>query len=227
MRWIGYFVLGLGLIGCTRADIAKEYPAEVTALATQGGTGLPFLVGKDLRPVWDTRQSPEIRTLLPFHLTDQKGKAITRESLGDRITIVSFFFTQCPGICPTMVKNLKPLQKKFKDDKRFLILSLSVTPEHDTPKTLAAYGDKMGVRYDNWRLLTGGREQIYQLARESFGADTFSIKENLIIPLKPQDFLHSEGIYLLDREKRLRGIYEGLVPGSIEELARDAESLLT
>jgi protein SCO1/2 len=42
----------------------------------------------------------------------------------------------------------------------------------------------------------------------------------------PEDFLHSENVYLIDGEQKLRGVYQGRMASSLEELARDAETLV-
>lgn len=220
-------ILLMALFGCTRQkSISNEYPAEVSALATEGGSGLPYFIGKDLRPVWKTQEKSQIRSLNSFRLKDQKGKEISSDKIHGKVTIVSFFYSQCPGICPMTTKNLKPIQEKFKDNERFEMLSFSVTPQSDTPARLTQFAKKHDISYRRWKLITGNRDQIYRIARESFGADTFSEKENQIQKLKPEDFLHSENVYLLDGEQKLRGIYSGLQVSSIQELARDAETLL-
>lgn len=227
-RW-AWLALLLG--ACERApaprgDIAREYPAEVTALDTQGGPGLPYLVGKDLRPVWNTQGAPAVRQLAKFRMTDQLGQEVDSEKLRGKIAVVSFFFTQCQGICPMTTRNLKTLQEKFRGDDRFVILSFSITPTIDDTKTLRKFARTNQIDARRWRLMTGERDAIYALARDSFGADTFSPAENAEMKLKPEDFLHSENVYLLDGEQKLRGVYTGRMVASVQDLARDAQTLL-
>lgn len=190
------------------------------------GQGIPYLVGKDLRPVWDLATAPRPREMRAFQLRDQEGRPVNRDSLKGKIAIVSFFFSRCPGICPVTTKNLRAVQDKFKDNDNVVMLSLSVTPEHDTPSVLKSYAriNKIDVR--RWHLLTGNRQAIYELARDSFSADTFSARENRMKELSKEDFLHSENVYLLDGQQKLRGVYIGLMETSLQELTRDAEALL-
>lgn len=190
------------------------------------GQGLPYLVGKDMRPVWDTGSAPEPRQLNEFKFKDQMGREVTRESLRGKIAVVSFFFSKCNGICPLTTRNLRAVQKKFKNDNRFMMLSLSLTPEQDSPKVLRSYAQANQIDAKKWYLLTGERKAIYQLARESFSADTFSAREKEIAPLSEKDFLHSENVYLIDREQKLRGIYAGIREDAVQDLVRDAEELL-
>jgi protein SCO1/2 len=225
------FILGFSLLAFLSAcekkhEISKEYPAEVTAIATEGGRGLPYFVGKDLRPVWQLKDASEPRSLMPFDLKDQNGQQVDAAALKGKIGIVAFFYSECPGICPMTTRNLQAIQEKFKNDDRIMMVSFSVTPEKDTPEKLKNYAMKNHISYDRWRLLTGNKTQIYKIARESFNADTFSEKENAVQKLRPEDFLHSENVYLIDGEQKLRGIYQGQQVSSLDELARDAEVLL-
>lgn len=208
-----------------RTPISQEYPAEMSALANDSGPGLPYLVGKDFRPVWKTEGEPAPRSLDAFQLKDQKGQTVSKDMLKGKVAIVSFFYSTCPGICPMTTHNLRAVQEKIQNDDRFIMLSFSVQPQKDTPAKLTEYARKNHIDYKRWRLATGDRSQIYKLARESLGADTFSEKENQVQKLTPEDFLHSENVYLLDGEQKLRGIYQGRMVSSLEELVRDAKTL--
>lgn len=218
---IGAFLI----LACEKKSISSEYPAEVSALASSVGQGLPYLVGKDLRPVWDLNGEPAPRSLDAFKLKDQKGETISKDMLKGKVTIVSFFYSTCPGICPMTTRNLKTVQDQLASNDKFMMLSFSVQPQKDTPKKLQDYARKNHIDYKRWRLATGNRSEIYKLARESLGADTFSEKENQVMKLTPEDFLHSENVYLLDSEQKLRGIYQGRMVSSLEELVRDAKAL--
>lgn len=206
--------------------ISAQYPAEVSALDTKGGPGLPYFAGKDLRPVWNLEDAPKPRSLLDFELTDQMGRKVRADDLKGKVSIVSFFFRQCPGVCPLIMRNLHPFQSKFLKDDRVVMISMSVTPESDTVKNLQAYAKKNKIQSAKWHLLTGNRKKIYSLARESFGADTFSKSENATRELTEADFLHSENVYLLDGDLKLRGVYMGRIESSINELIRDTETLI-
>src|SRR6476661_2098737 len=117
MNFLFIFFVMFSMIACEKKKIASEYPAEMSAVATPG-EGLPFLVGKDLRPVWETKDAPKTRELLPFQFVDQAGKKITLDETKGKIAIVSFFFSKCPGTCPITTSNLKKIQDKFKNNNR-------------------------------------------------------------------------------------------------------------
>jgi protein SCO1/2 len=224
----GRFALLAGLIflaGCQRHQpISSQYPAEYSAISPVGN-GLPFLVGRDFRPAWGPAQEP-VRTLPAFKFRDQTGALVSSESLAGRALVVSFFFTACGGVCPTTVHNLHAVQERFRDDDRVLLLSVSVTPDADTPAELAHYARRHGILGNRWKLLTGARDQIYAFARAGFNADTVSPTQNAKKAITPDDFLHSENVYLLDREHKLRGIYAGIRTGAVAELTRDLGTIL-
>jgi protein SCO1/2 len=221
-----FLILLFTALGCTRHRIADEYARELTAFDIRGGAGLPYFVGRDLRPVWNLdSQTPAPRRLLDFSLTDQKLKKLDAAELNGKISVVSFFYSECGGLCPLAMKNLQRLENKIKNDSRFILLSISVDPEHDTPQKLRQYAEKLHIDEKRWKLLTGKRDEIYTLARESFSADTYSAKENSIKKLTSDDFLHSENIYLLDTQRNLRGIYQSQQLSSLDDLAHDMETL--
>lgn len=215
------------LFGCTeRRDIAAEYDAETTALATESGTGLPFFVGRDLRPVWKPGANDGIRRVLPFEFSDQMGRPVSLGTLAGKVTVVSFFFTGCGGICPTTMTTLRRARALLAKDDRVLFASFSVAPEADTPEVLRQYGKRTGVDPARWRLLTGPREALYRWARESFEADTRSPGEMARKPLTGDDFLHSEEAYLVDGRGRLRGAYLARTVEAAAAIAADARRLL-
>src|SRR5215218_6658445 len=102
-----------------------------------------------------------------FELTNQEGEISTINGWGDRIVIVDFFFTHCPGICPKMTNSLKKVQDAF-TEKEIRISSFSVDPERDNTERLKWYTAKFGINTINWELLTGDKKDIYKLARNGF-----------------------------------------------------------
>jgi protein SCO1/2 len=212
------------LSACSRKNIANEYPAEMSTIAVPG-QGLPYIVGEDLRPEWNLENGPKPRELMNFKMRDQEGREVSREQLRGKVAIVSFFYSKCPGICPITTKNLRVVQEKLAGNGKVVMLSFSLTPENDSPKVLHEYAEANHVDKKHWHLLTGAREEIYQLARESFSADTISARENALKKLNKEDFLHSENVFLIDGEFKLRGVYAGMMPSSLESMVKDAEAL--
>ena len=152
----------------------------------------------------------------PFKLINQNSDTITNTDYEGKIYVVDFFFTTCPTICIAMAKNMTVLQEEFKDDDEVIFLSHSVTPENDTPAVLRAYADKKGVLDHKWNLVTGDKEQIYNLARKSY----LAVKD---APYGGKyDMVHTENFLLVDKEGRLRSrSYDGTKTEEIEALIED------
>ncbi|XDD48850.1 SCO family protein [Leptospira sp. WS92.C1] len=212
---------------CGPSDPSREYDSSVTEFGIPKNS-LPFYKGKDLQPVWlDTTESSstkQLRRISPFRMTNQLGETIGDFSLKGNLSVISFFFTHCSGICPTITNNLKRVQETYFKDKQVRMFSFSVTPDLDTPWELKLYAEKRNIKKEFWHLLTGSKSEIYQMARESFNADTITPGEKKK-GIGPNDFLHSESVYLLDQNLRVRGIYNGRNSVSIGELIADIKIL--
>lgn len=158
-------------------------------------------------------------TIADFSLTNQNGKIITQEDYRDKIYVADFFFTTCPTICPIMTKNMAEIQSEIEGDNEVLLLSHSVTPEIDSVAQLKKYALEKGVNDTKWNLVTGDKKQIYELARKSY----LAVKEDG--DGGPFDMIHTENFILVDKEKRIRGTYDGTNPEEIQELLRDLKIL--
>lgn len=181
---------------------------------------LPYYDSADFTPKWDLADAPAAHHIRPFRLTDQQNQPFTEANLGGRIAVVDFFFTTCPAICPLMATSMGDLQQAFLNDDRVVLLSHSVTPETDTPEVLAAYAEAHGVDVSKWKLLTGPKREIYDLGRRYYFVD-----EDLGGARNDDDFLHTENFILIDGERRIRGIYNGLDPDSMRALIADIRVL--
>ena len=184
--------------------------------------GLPFYHTADFTPQWisDKTQLDTLHTLANFEFTNQSNQKITQENLRGKIHVACFFFTLCPGLCPKIMGNMKVVQDSFQHDKNFIIASYSVMPNRDGVSVLRNYATKNKIIDNKWHLLTGDKKQIYQLARKSYFAD-----ENLGVQKGENDFLHTENFILVDKNLRIRGIYNGTLSLEIEQLIKDIQTL--
>ncbi len=154
--------------------------------------------------------------VIPFKLVNQNGDTITEENLEGKIYIADFFFTICPDICKDMAVQKRRLQEELKEAADFAIVSHSVTPEIDSVPVLRAYADRQGAVTGKWHLLTGDKPQIYKLARESYFAVLDEGGEG-----DESDFIHTENFVLVDKEKRIRGFYDGTSAEDVDRLIED------
>ena len=153
-----------------------------------------------------------------FNLTNQNGKEITQANYKDKIYVADFFFTTCQDICPVMTKNMYQLQEELKNDNEVLLLSHTVIPEVDTVEQLKEYAIENNVDDSKWNLVTGDKKQIYELARKSYLAVEDSNFNEF-------DMIHTENFMLIDKEKQIRGFYDGTNSEEINRLLKDIEIL--
>ena len=153
-----------------------------------------------------------------FKLINQNGKEITQANYKDKIYVADFFFTTCQDICPVMTKNMYQLQEELKNDNEVLLLSHTVIPEVDTVEQLKVYAIENNVDDSKWNLLTGDKKQIYELARKSYLAVEDSNFNEF-------DMIHTENFMLIDKEKQIRGFYDGTNSEEINRLLKDIEIL--
>ena len=152
----------------------------------------------------------------PFKLKNQFGKEVGLEDWGGKIIIADFFFTSCPSICPKLTRNMKKLQTAFKKtDSLVRFVSFTVDPVRDSVQALKAYGDKFGIDHDTWFMLTGDRNELYDIALNEFKA---SIASNGNIDT---GFIHTDRFFLLDRDRVVRGWYNGLDSLNLDKLIKD------
>ncbi|HET9276717.1 MAG TPA: SCO family protein [Flavitalea sp.] len=159
-------------------------------------------------------------TIPDFELTNQGGNSISTKDWMGKIVIANFFFTHCPVVCPKMTGSLKSVQYAFREDgSDILINSFSIDPERDNPGRLRSYAEKFSINNHNWQLLTGDKSEIYKLARNGF----------MIVATDgdggPEDFIHSEKLVLIDKQKRIRGYYDGTNLKEVNNLIHDIKKL--
>ena len=158
-------------------------------------------------------------TIADFSLLNQNGKTITQKDYKGKIYVADFFFTTCPSICPIMTKNMAAIQEVITDDDDVLLLSHSVTPQIDSVPQLKRYAIEKGVNDAKWNLVTGDKKQIYDLARKSYFAVLTDGDGG------PFDMIHTENFVLIDKERRIRGTYDGTSPEEVEKLIHDIDVL--
>jgi len=155
-----------------------------------------------------------------FSLTNQNGRTITEKDFNNKIYIADFFFVTCPTICPKMTKQMKRVYQKFESNNDVLILSHTVMPEHDSVPILKEYEIKNEVSSPKWNFVTGDKKQIYNLARKSYFAAITEGDGGV------DDFIHTENFVLIDKEKRIRGFYDGTSENDVDRLINDVSTLL-
>jgi protein SCO1/2 len=159
-------------------------------------------------------------TIPDFKFINQEGDTVTAQNLKDKIYVADFFFTTCPTICPVMKKQMLKVYDKIKGQPDVAILSHTIDPQHDTPAVLKQYASDLGVKdAKQWMFVTGEREKIYDIGEHHYlvvaGADSTA----------PGGYIHSGAFILIDKEKRVRGMYNGTDDEGTKRLLADIERL--
>ena len=204
-------VILLFLAGCTTKQVTK--------------LRLPFYNKPDFTPQFlnskDEINKQITHTIGDFEFIDQHGKSITQKDIEGKIHVANFIFTSCGSICPVMTSHLKLLQQAFENNSNVVLLSYSVIPWIDSVPRLQQYAILNDIHSKNWHLLTGSKSIIYTLARTSYFAE-----EDLGFTKDSTQFLHTEHIILVDKNKRIRGVYNGTLQLETEQMVKDIQMLM-
>lgn len=190
---------------------------------------------------------PVINDVQPFSFTNQNGKTISDRDVAGKVYVTEYFFTTCKGICPKMNANMRRVYDDYKDDSSFMIISHTCMPETDSVPLLKKYEQKMingkleknvdgsfKILYDstmqtdvsgnkNWDFVTGDKTALYTMARQSYMIDNNQTDAATNIN---DQFIHTQFFALVDKQGRVRGIYDGLKEDEIQKLLKDVAGVL-
>ncbi len=161
------------------------------------------------------------QTIPKFKFVNQYGDSISNKSLDGDIYVADFFFTTCPSICPVMQRNMLKVYDAFKSLGDFKIISHTIDPKHDSVPVLKKYADKLGVTGNTWWFLQGKKEETYDIA-----------EKNYLVAVKKDSsaaggYVHAGYFVLVDKQKRIRGAYDGTDPKQVDQMIEDIKSLQT
>ncbi len=182
-----------------------------------GLTAIFYLI---VRP-WIKRKDT-ISTVQPFSFVNQDGKLVSQDDVKGKVYVAEYFFTTCPGICPTMNTNLKRVYDRFSGQDGFLILSHTSDPERDSVPVLRRYADSLGVNTNQWIFLTGRKDSLYKTARLSYTIDDPANNLKSI----EDDFLHTQFWALVNQNGEVKKVYDGLKEREINAMIKEIERML-
>jgi protein SCO1/2 len=160
------------------------------------------------------------QTIPDFKFLNQDSVYITNNTFKDKIYIADFFFTSCSSICPVMHRNLKTIFEKFKDNPEVSFLSHSIDYKYDTPSVLKKYAEKLGVYGSKWQFAYGTKQDIYTIAEKSYLVAVIEDSK------EKEGYVHQGWLVLIDKNKRIRGAYDGTNAAAIAQLMKDIPVLL-
>jgi protein SCO1/2 len=195
-----------------------------------GFVSVYFLKKKDNKPVrtlpyfgqknYSRDQDTSYHTVPGFEFINQLGEKVTEEKIKGKIYVADYFFTTCQSICPVMSNQMERVAEHFKHEPSVMFLSHTVNPEEDSVNVLKTYAEQHHADPRRWQFLTGNKKALYELARKGYllnaeegngGAD---------------DFIHTQNFALVDKERHLRGFYDGTDSTDMNRMIKDIEMLL-
>ena len=196
--------------------IVLNFLVALLAFSCSQEKKLPFLGPKQVNAKGDTvyHQIPSFRFL------NQDSVFVSEKDVEGKVYVADFFFTTCPTICPKMKTQMLRIYERYKDRDEVRIISHSIDPDFDTPNVLKDYAARLQVKAPKWNLLTGDKAAIYQLGQKSY---MVSAQED---PNEAGGFVHSGAFILVDKNRHVRGIYDGTVEAEVNHLLEDMEVLL-
>lgn len=158
-------------------------------------------------------------TIADFKFVDQDSTFVTNDTFKDKIYVADFFFTSCRTICPIMKTQMLRVYDSIQNEPDVLLLSHSIDPEYDTVGLLHDYAERLGVKSNKWHFVTGSKEDIYKIAQTSYFATAMEDKA------EPDGFIHSGAFLLIDKNKRIRGKYDGTKEEDVNRLLAEIQRL--
>ncbi len=155
-----------------------------------------------------------------FRFTNQDGNAVTQDNFKESVYVTDFFFTTCHSICPVMSSQMERIYTKYKGNKEVKFLSHTVDPEIDTVEQLKAYAIKHNADAAQWMFVTGDKKELYNIARTGYLLNAEQGDGG------PDDFIHTQNFALIDKDKRIRGFYDGTDSTEMNKLMVDIDVLL-
>ncbi|GAA3932986.1 SCO family protein [Hymenobacter algoricola] len=211
--------LGVSLLTLGSALLLPACTTDTTATAE--AERLPFIGEREIRPRADGGPADTLYATIPaFRLTNQDGQVITNDTFAGKVYITDFFFATCPSICPKMQSELLRVYTQFKGDPRVLLLSHTIDPAHDSIPVLRDYAQRLGIQdASRWHFATASHDSIFALARAYMTAAQVDKQV-------PGGYAHSGAFALVDPQRRIRGVYDGMNPLEVQRLLDELPLLL-
>lgn len=207
-----------------RSCIIALFVVLMTGCASEEHRRLPILGERE--PVEKTVDGKAVtdtlyKTIPAFDFLNQDSVQVTEKDFDGKIYVADFFFTSCPSICPIMHRNMLKAYEKFKGNPEVKFLSHSIDSKYDIPSVLKKYATKLGVEGTQWEFVHGSKDSIYTIAEKDY---LVAVNED---PNKETGgFIHQGWFILIDKEKRLRGAYDGTKEDQVSQMITDMQLLL-
>lgn len=185
---------------------------------------LPIFGMRDTKTVTLADGSTQVdtvyQTIPNFSFLNQDSTFINNETFKNKVYVADFFFTSCPSICPIMHRNMKKVYEEYSSNPEVAFLSHTIDFKYDKPSVLKRYASKLGVDDKKWQFAYGSKEEIYTIAEKSY------LVSVTIDSTQKGMYVHQGWLVLVDKDRRIRGAYDGTDAKQVEQMAKDIPVLL-
>ena len=192
--------------------------------ACKNAKKLPFYGQREAKITTDKDGHQKIDTIyqtIPnFSFLNQDSTYITQDNFKDKVYIADFFFTSCSTICPTMHRNLTTVYNAYKNNPNVMFLSHTIDFKYDKPNILKKYAQKLGVDTKKWQFVYGSKDSVYKMAEKDY---LVAVQED---STAKDGYIHQGWLVLIDKQKRIRGAYDGTKTEQVAQLKKDVAILL-
>lgn len=160
-------------------------------------------------PVKVAEKGDTVHHRLPdFKFQTHQGDSLSFESeLDGKNLVLHFFSTGCPGHCPEIFRKLKSLGSEYQNLEDLRILSITIEPESDQKSDLKAFAERMNIWNDQWLLSRSTTSATQELLDDGFHFRN-SLDSSQLRGLEKKVTARN-ALFLIDKQKRIRGVYEG------------------
>jgi protein SCO1/2 len=198
--------------------------AVICSCSDQNIQKLPILgIRKPIEKTVDGQTTVDTlyKKIPPFQLVNQDSAKVSNHDFDGNIYVADFFFTSCPDVCPVIQRNMFKVYQKFRNNQQVKLLSYTIDPDHDSVLKLKQYATKLGAEGTQWEFLRGSKQTVYSLAKNDY---MVSIDDDT---KGSGGFAHEGYLVLVDKEKRMRGVYDGTNEREVSKLMKDMDILLS
>lgn len=178
-----------------------------------------FITGCEKKSDEKFRVYGEVTQDFSFH--NQDNQIVTKDLFNDKVVITDFFFTTCPAICPIMKRQMFRIYQAYPDQPDLLLFSHTVDPDHDTVEILKNYSEGLGIKTEKWQLITGPQEEIFEVAKNNYMLGALKDDNS------PGGYIHSGSFVLIDKNKKIRGYYDGTDAKEVDQLILDLKEFIS
>ncbi|MEN8928043.1 MAG: hypothetical protein ABF240_04185 [Flavobacteriales bacterium] len=179
---------------------------------------------QDLPYFGKTEELAKVTEIKDFSFLDADSNVVNKETTKGQTLVISTLVPSCPDKCPIIQKQLKFLvYDKLYDRPEFeglIFLSHLLDTSGSIPNLQYFIDQQRNYDFSRWKIVTGKENPIYDIDLPN---------ANLMKSGFEMDNTVGEAYYsmilLIDRNKKVRGLYQGNQTPQIENLRKDLRKL--